>query len=180
MSDHSAVTVSRCSECGAPRPKNTETPGEIFVCSRCHAHTPDTSPEEPTKDGQPAETVSPEAHARRERAWVFIDRLTALIVVLGLAQRAVFYREFSSRTALAFSVIATVLSLGAWWALHARISLALTLWTFSSVLGALAAGALLFLWGAPQNIGVWSWVSWLTGCVYALALIMARRQTLTQ
>ncbi len=160
MSDPSPATAPRCPECGAPRANS-----DLTGCVRCGAAFT-TEPEEAPP--------SPEALSRRARAWRVADRATGAVVLLGLAQRAMFYRHFSAGAGLALNLGATALSLAAWWAIHARLTPALTAWTALSVGGALASGAALAVWGPSPGLGALSYVSWVIGAAYAVSLTWAR------
>lgn len=157
MSDPSPATAPRCPECGAPRANPDDT-----LCARCggalHAE-----PEPPAP--------TPETLSRRERAWRLADRATGAIVALGLAQRLLFYERFSSGVGLALNLGATALSLAVWWAIHARVTPALTAWAAVTALAAVVSGLGFALWTSPSVASVASWV---IGAAYAVSLTWAR------
>lgn len=157
MSDPSPATAPRCPECGAPR-ANPDDPD----CARCGAAL---------RSDPEALPPSPEALSRRALAWRVADRATGAIVVVGLAQRLLFYRQFSSGVGLALNLGATALSLVVWWAIHARVTPALTAWAVVTALAAVVSGLGFALWSSPSVASVASWV---IGAAYAVSLTWAR------
>lgn len=157
MTDPSPATAPRCPECGAPR-ANPDDP----ACARCGAAL------HPDPEDRPP---SPEALARRALGWRVADRATAAIVVVGFAQRLYYFRHFSAGVGLAVNLGATALSLAVWWAIHARVTPALTAWTVISAL-AVAASALGFALTPASDVAAVA--SWVIGAAYAVSLTWAR------